>query len=159
LKQNYDKLGIRSRVKLGCGNYFEDIEMLRDRDPDLVEVSHEPMSERYTRAQMYLDEQIEDGECLGLCEKKLNESKKLIEIASWLAPIKDKFINEEFGSYAVFKTLYEKNEENEYIPQFSELFAYYDGGPTLADKGNKAFSTVDEAIAEMKSYKKYTLCQ
>lgn len=138
---------------MDCQRYFEDIKKLREADSELVEVAHDPMSERYIRAQTYLGYLIDESECIGCYERNLESGDKIVEVVTWLDPIRDRFCNDEFGSYAVYKTMYEDFE-----PQFSELFAYYDGRPTAADKKNKAFNDIDEAITEMESYGKYKLC-
>lgn len=102
---------------------------------------------------MYLDTLIDESECIGFYENNLDAGDKIVEVVTWLDPISYRFSNDEFGSYAVYKTMYEDLE-----PQYSELFAYYDGRPTVADKKNKAFNDIGEAITEMESYGKYKLC-
>lgn len=139
-----------------CEDYFQDIGLLHhDR---YVEVDHEPFSERYQRAQRYLDDFILGAMCIGCYEEIKADGSKYVEVVAWQEPVTDRFTRDDRGAYGVFKIYYRQESEESYIPEYAELFAYYDDVPTANDKNNRAVDTYDDAVKLMNSYGKYKAC-
>lgn len=139
-----------------CEEYLEDIRLLHGSAA--VEVEHDPFSERYQRAQMYLDGFIYDCICIGFYEEIRSHETKYVEAVTWNGPVESRLSREDRGAYGVFKILYEKQIDGSHKPKFAELFAYYDGNPTRADKGNHCVDTLQDAIDLMESFNKYKTC-
>jgi len=139
-----------------CSEIYQELEELYENDPDMVIVSHDPMSDRYIRAGNYFDDLICEGAALGARVVSKGKDERKYELVLFASPGVDEMVQGAKGKYAAFRIIFQK-EPGIWKAKFAELFAFYDDDPIGGD-GNHGFSTEREAkefmIKEFPEYQK-----
>ena len=135
---------------MSCNAYLMALQDLYSEEQSRVIVSHKPMTERYHRANDYLDDLINHGETVGfrdVCDG-------VVELAIFCEPEPD---SSACGEYGVFRMKVAVHRGNTFADT-AILFAFYDNKSDAGDSGNKDIYDMNQAEQLMLNFNGYQVC-